>query len=262
MTGEQWLAQVVQPILDGLRRMDERRKADPDFRKAIALTGARLAAQVEALADTGVLTEAEEAQTLASLQDAGLISERLARTSSTWSSSTFTVRAAPALGHEAMLSVPVEAPVGPPELVAVSPGPIGLGDLDGFPLTLVVLELWTDGLAVDMYAPTSREHRSAWQRSEREQHELARRRRRGEEVPETPYRSPPSPLANLHWSLRDEVNTEYYRGGNSGHTDFGLDRIRIEWHPCPPPTVRQVRLRAAGDDDAEVVAATMRLPGR
>ncbi len=261
LSGEQWLDQVFRPKLADVQRVRAERGADGDALKAL---GGRLWAQVEALADTGVLTDEQERTALAALRGAELMpSVRVVSTAAT------TTATASSFGAATAVSAPTfsgeihplpEAAAGPPRLVGVQPGPFVLGLLGGNPVTLVAAEVWTGRIIVDLYIGTSPEQRRARHEGEHEYLEWVRRQRRGEpgERPRHPRLT--SPLQAARWELRDEPGTLYARSGGTGEWDDHMDRQRLYWQPAPPPGVRQVTLAALAPDGAVLFTCAIPLP--
>lgn len=260
LSGAQWLEQVFRPAVNSAVNA-QKEQALP--RQALGAAGARLLAQVEALADTGVLTAAQEDAARAALTAAGML-PRL-ETTTAWSSvsgSTGVATAVRAGEPPAIPAGPPPAPPGPPELIAVLAGPRPLGRLAEAPVTLVTAELWRDEFAVDIYAEPGADFRAARRDHLRAWAEATRRRRRGEAV-DVPVPAPPgSPLARLTWHLDDGRGTEYHRSGRSGHTGAGIDRIRLSWRPAPPPDIRQVTILARTPDGTVALRTEIPLPGR
>src|SRR4051794_12296231 len=120
LSGEQWLAQVFRPAVAGVGRA-RRGVVSVD---ALRMGGSRLAAQVEALGDTGGLTDEQERAALDTLEEAGIMPETRS-VSATMSSSTAAGVAPVAVrADSAQVAVhePAE-PLEPPTLRGVLVGP-------------------------------------------------------------------------------------------------------------------------------------------
>jgi hypothetical protein len=258
MSGEQWLERVFRPVVQQVVSLRESQPDDTLPQWAVRWLGARLASQVEALKDTGVLSEDQERAARDSLDTAGMLPET--RSQSQWSSSTAFVAMA-RRGEEPQIPDGL-APVvtGPAELVGVLAGPRVLGMLDGRALTLVCVELWSHEVAVDLFTETSAEFRAERGHHERAREDAIRRERRGEAVDVPRRRHPDSPLGQLRWQLSDARGTEYHRAGGSGQTSHDLDRIRIVWRPAAPPGVRLLTLTAMGSDGVTVTRMEIPVP--
>ncbi|MBE8519452.1 hypothetical protein ILP97_18400 [Amycolatopsis sp. H6(2020)] len=236
LSGEQWLTQVFRPAVAGVTRARRERPVGLVSVDPLRMLGSRLAAQVEALGDTGVLTDEQESAALDALEEAG-ISPEIRSVSSSVSSSTATGAFAPVAVRAG--SAPVVArepaePLDPPTLRGVLVGPRQLGHLGGRPVTLTSAELWSDRILVDVYTNPGPEHRERRARAAREQLEWMKRQHRGQAT-ERPGRAiASSPLADLTWELRDEQNTAYRRTGGSAESGDHLDRQRMQWSPAPP----------------------------
>jgi len=261
LSGEQWLDQVFRPKLADVQRVRAEQVGDGDALKAL---GGRLWAQVEALADTGVLTDDQERTALAALRGAELMpSVRVVSTSATATAGFATATAVSAVSPPTFSGEVGPRPdtaAGPPRLVGVQPGPFVLGLLGGNPVTLVAAEVWTGRIIVDIYTETSPEQRRARHEGEHEYLEWVRRQRRGEpgERPRHPRLT--SPLQAARWELSDEPGTPYARSGGTGEWDDHLDRHRLYWQPAPPPGIRQVTLTAIGPDDTPLFGCAIPLP--
>lgn len=264
LSGEQWLDQVFRPKLADVRRVRAEQPGDGDALKAL---GGRLWAQVEALADTGVLTDEQERAALAALRGAELMpSVRVVSTSATATSGFST---ATSVSSVSSVSPPTfsgelhplpETAAGPPRLAGVQPGPFVLGLLGGNPVTLVAAEVWTGRIIVDIYIGTSPEQRRARHEGEHEYLEWVRRQRRGEPGQRPRHPRLTSPLQAAQWELRDEAGTAYARSGGTGEWDDHMDRQRLYWQPAPPPGIRQVTLTAVGPDGAPLFSCAIPLP--
>src|SRR2546430_10077166 len=75
LSGEHWLARVFQPSVAGVNRVRLDRSLGVVSIDPLRVLGGRLAAQVEALGDTGVLTEEQERAALDALENAGIMPE-------------------------------------------------------------------------------------------------------------------------------------------------------------------------------------------
>jgi hypothetical protein len=234
ITGEQWLDRVFRPavsIADSARGMVV--KVDP-----MKVLGGRLAAQVEALGDTGVLTDAQERAALDALEAAGILPELESRTASM------------SAGADQMTITP--ALDGPPRLLGVLAGPRELGRLDGRPVVLISAELWSDRFLVDLYADPGPEFRAGRARATREQLDWMRRLRRGEGT-DRPGGTRVTPrLHALTWELDDQHGTDYRTAGGGSEASDYIARRQLQWSPAPWVGVETLTLRAV-DDDGEVV---------
>lgn len=233
LSGEQWLAQVFRPAVAAVSRARRERSAGVD---PLRLIGSRLAAQVEALGDTGVLTDEQESSALDALDEAGIRPE-IRSVSFSVSSSTAAGAFAPVAVRAG--SAPVVArepaePLDPPTLRGVLAGPRQLGHLGGRPVTLISAELWSDRFLADLYTDPGPEHRNRRAQAAREQLEWMKRQRRGQATERPGQAVAGSPLADLTWELRDEQGTAYRRTGGSAESGDHLDRLRMQWSPAPP----------------------------
>ncbi|MEA5362513.1 hypothetical protein VA596_23455 [Amycolatopsis sp., V23-08] len=253
LSGEQWLAQVFRPAVAGMSRA--RRSAGPVSVDPLRLLGSRLAAQVEALGDTGVLTDEQEIAALDALEEAGIRSSSASSVSSSAS-----VGAAPVAVRTGSAPVVPREPLGPPVLRGVLAGPRHLGQLHGRPVTLISAELWTDRFLVDLCTDPGPEHRDRRARTAREQLEWMKRLRRGQAT-ERPNRAiTGSALGDLTWEPRDEQGTGYRRIGGSGESGDHLDRQRMQWSPAPPADSGRLTLLARDTTGAIVLDAEIPLP--
>src|SRR2546423_9074591 len=75
LSGEQWLAQVFRPAVAGVSRARRERSVSVVSMDPLRMLGSRLAAQVEALGATGVLTDEQESAALDALEEAGIMPE-------------------------------------------------------------------------------------------------------------------------------------------------------------------------------------------
>jgi hypothetical protein len=247
MTGEQWLDRVFAPAVAAAKQV---RSTAP-----LRALGSRLAAQLEALGDTGALTDEQERTALDALEEAGILPELRSTTASTSSSVSGTRAVAVRAG-----SAPVAAqqPTEPTRLRGVVAGPRSLGQFDGRPVTLISAELWSDRLLVDLYTDPGPEYRSRQARANRERLEWIRRQRRGQPA----ERPAPvvSPLLNLTWGLHDEHGTEYHQTGGSTGAEPHLDRQRTQWSPAPPLNCAHLTLLATDPTGAVVLDAEIPVP--
>ena len=245
MTGEQWLERVFTPTVTAVRQAGST--------APLRALGSRLAAQLEALGDTGVLTDEQERTALDALDEAGILPEIQSVSISTSGSASEVPAVAVRAG-----SAPVAAqqPTEPTRLRGVVAGPQSLGQLDGRPVTLVSAELWSDRFLVDLYTDPGPEYRSRQARANRERLEWIRRQRRGQAV----QRPAPivSPLHDLTWRLQDEHGTEYHQTGGSAGAEHHLDRQRTQWSPAPPPHCERLSLLAT--DTAGAVVLDVEIP--
>lgn len=260
LSGEQWLAQVFRPAVAGVGRARRAGSVGVVSVDPLRMLGSRLAAQVEALGDTGVLTEEQERAALDSLEDAGIMPEIRSMSVSTSSSRAEGVSAAVAVrAGEAPVAArePAEPPE-PPTLRGVLVGPRRLGQLGGRPVTLISAELWRDRFVVDLYTNPGPEHRDRRARVVREQLEWMKRQRRGQRADRPDRAIPGSPLADLTWELRDEHGTAYRRSGGSAESGDQLDRQRMQWSPAPP--AHTVRLTLLATDTAGTIVLEAEIP--
>lgn len=263
LSGEQWLDQVFRPKVAVVQRARAGNAADGEALKAL---GGRLWAQVEALADTGVLTDEQERTALAALRGAEMMPVIRSVSVSAGASSGFTT-GSPVAVASAFAGAEVHAaasdddvPAGPPRLVGVQPGPFVLGLLGENPVTLVTAEVWTARIIVDLYTGTSDTQRRARHEGEQEYMDWVRRQRRGEAGQRPRHPRLTSPLQAARWELRDEAGTAYSRCGGTGEWDDHLDRQRLYWQPAPPPDVRQVTLTASDAEGAVLFSCAIPLP--
>lgn len=243
LSGEQWLAQIFRPAVAAVNSVRGERSVislDPP-----RLLGGRLAAQVEALGDTGVLTEEQERAAMAALEDAGFTQELTSVSTSTSASARVD-------------SAPV-AP-GPPVLLGVLAGPRPLGHLDGRPVTLISVELWSDRFLVDLCTDPGQEYRDRRALATRERLEWMRRQRRGQPTEGRGGVALRSPLQDLTWELRGEPGVEYRRTGGSAESDPHLDRQRLRWSPAPPPGTERLTLLATDTTGAVVLDVEVPVP--
>lgn len=262
LSGEQWLAQVFRPAVAGMGRARRDRSVGVVSVDPLRLVGARLAAQVEALGDTGVLTDEQERAALDTLEEAGIMPE--ARSVSTaMSSSMATSSFAPVAARAGSTPVAVREPaepLDPPTLQGVLVGPRQLGQLDGQPVTLISAELWSDRILIDLYTNPGPEHRDRRARAAREQLDWMKRQRRGQAT-ERPGRVVlGSPLADCTWELRDEQGTAYRRTGGSAESGDHLDRQRMQWSPAPPAHSERLTLLATDTTGTTVLNAEIPIP--
>jgi hypothetical protein len=247
MTGEQWLDRVFGPAVAAAKHV---RSTAP-----LRALGSRLAAQLEALGDTGALTDEQERTALDALEEAGIMPEIRSVSASTSGSTSGTRVVAVRAG-----SAPAAAqqPAEPTRLRGVVAGPRPLGQFDGRPVTLISAELWSDRFLVDLYTDPGPEYRSRQARANRERLEWIRRQRRGQ----TAERPAPvvSPLLNLTWRLQDEHGTEYHRTSGSTGAEHHLDRQRTQWSPAPPPNCEHLTLLATDTTGTVVLDAEIPVP--
>lgn len=253
MTGEQWLDRVFRPavsIADRARGLVV--QVDP-----MKVLGERLAAQVEALGDTGALTDEQENAALDSLEAAGLLPE--AQSSASMSATGVVVGTAT---REVPARITISpAPDGPPRLLGVLPGPRELGPLDGRPVVLIAAELWSDRLLVDLYTDPGPEFRAGQARATREQLEWVRRLRRGGNADRP--RSDGRPVPRLHslaWALRDEHDTEYDCSDVTAEASDYIARRRLRFAPAPSAGADPLTLHATDDTGAAVFTAEFPRP--
>ena len=260
LSGEQWLAQVFRPAVAGVSRARRAQSVGTVSVDPLRMLGSRLAAQVEALGDTGVLTDEQERAALDTLEKAGILPEIRSASVSTSSSQAagafapMAVRAgsAPAAVRE------LAEPPDPPTLRSVLAGPRQLGQFDGRPVTLISAELWNDRFLVDLSTIPGPEHRDRRARAAREHLEWMKHQRRGQTT-ERPGRAVlGSPLADLTWELRDEHGTAYRRTGGAAESGDDLDRQRMRWFPAPP--VHSGRLTLLATDTTGTIVLNAEIP--
>jgi hypothetical protein len=159
LSGEQWLTQVFRPAVAGVSRARRERSVGVVSVDPLRMVGGRLAAQVEALGDTGVLTDEQERAALDTLEQAGIMPETRSASAAMSSSVPAGVFApVPVRTGSAPVVVRESAePLDPPMLRGVLAGPRQLGQLDGRPVTLISAELWSDrtGPSSARHWPTS-----------------------------------------------------------------------------------------------------------
>lgn len=246
LSGEQWLDRVFRPAVAVVNRARHDRVPIEPMR----MLGGRLAAQVEALADTGVLTEAQERAAFSALDEAGIMPETRSQSTS-FSTSSVT---APVAARTGSAAGAVEEP---PALRNVLAGPRQLGEIDGRPVTLISAELWNDRFLVDLYTDPGPEYRATRSRATREQLEWMRDQRRGLAGDRPGPARAGSPLQDLTWELRDEHGTAFRQTGTSTESGHYLDRRQMQWSPAP--TSAQLTLLATDATGAVVLNAE--LPG-
>lgn len=252
MTGEQWLDQVFRPsvsIADGARGM--RVQVDP-----MRVLGGKLAAQVEALGDTGVLTDEQERAAFDSLEAAGILPELESRSASMSTTERMTVTTGPD-GTAGMAISPV--PDGPPRLLGVLAGPRELGSIDGRPVVLISAELWSDRFLVDLYADPGPGFRAGRARATRQQLDWLRHLRRGERADRPGGGHAMPALHDLVWDLQDGQGTEYARTAAGELSDYVVRR-RLQWTPAPWVGVETLTLRALDGDGTVVLTAELPRP--
>ncbi|MFI5593370.1 hypothetical protein ACIA5G_50555 [Amycolatopsis sp. NPDC051758] len=259
LSGEQWLAEIFRPAVAGVSRARRERSVGAVSVDPLRMVGSRLAAQVEALGDTGVLTDEQERAALDTLERTGIMPE-IRTTSAATSSSMAAGAFAPVAVQAGSAPVVAREPLEPPTLRGVLVGPRPLGQLDGRPITLISAELWSDRFLVDLYTNPGPEHRDRRAQAAREQLEWMKRQRRGQAT-ERPGRAVAgSPLADLTWQLRDEQDTAYRRTGGSAESGDHLDRQRMQWSPAPPAHPGRLTLLATDTTGTIVLDAEIPVP--
>lgn len=240
LTGEQWLDQFFRPsvsVADGARGLVV--LVDP-----MRVLGSKLAAQVEALGDTGVLTDEQVSAALDVLEAAGILPELESRSASMSSHIEIT-----------------PAPDGPPRLLGVLPGPRELARLDGRPVVLISAELWSDRFIVDVYADPGPQFRAGRARATREQLDWVRRLRRGERADHPGGAHAAPRLHELTWELQDEQGTEYGRnGGATAEASDYIARRRLQWSMAPWVGAETLTLLATDGDGSVVFTADIPRP--
>jgi hypothetical protein len=250
MTGEQWLEQYFRPAVSRVDKSESMAVRVDSWQ----VHGSRLAAQVEALGDTGVLTDVQESAALDALEAAGIL-PRLESRSVRMSSES--IHVGMAVREGSAVAAPAAQP-GAPRLLGVLAGPRELGQLDGRPVVLVSAELWSDRFLLDFHTDPGPEFRASRARTTREHLDWMRRVRRGQPADRPANTRVPSPLDVLEWDLRDEHGTAYRRsGGGSEASDFVV-RLRAQWSPAPPVGVENLTLIAT--DGAGSVVFTTEVP--
>jgi hypothetical protein len=257
MSGEQWLDQVLRPTVAGVIRARQDQSIGVVTVDPLRVLGGQLHAQVEALGDTGVLTDEQERAALDAIEAAGIMPEIRSVSMSMSSESAGEVRAVAAR----VGSVPVAArpPVEPPTLRRVVAGPRELGRLDGRPVTLISAELWSNRFTVDLYTDPGPDHRAEQARETRDRLEWMRRLRRGQDAPRPGNVRVESPLRALRWELHDEHGTEYRRGGGAAESTHDLDRLRLGW--SVPFSVTPERLTLVATNASGTSVLTAEIPG-
>jgi hypothetical protein len=257
LSGEQWLDQVLRPAVAAVNRARQDPSAGRVGVDAFRVLGGRLAAQVEALGDTGVLTDEQERAALDAIEEAGIMPE--VRSASASASASMTGATAAVAARVGSTPVAAREPAGPPRLWSVLAGPRQLGLLEGRPVTLISAELWSDRFLVDLCTDPGPEYRDRRTRQTREHLEWMRRQRRGHAA-ERPGQAPrvSSPLQALTWELHDEHGTEYYRTGGSAETADQLDRLRMQWSAAP--SVNPERLTLLATDATGTVVLNADIP--
>jgi hypothetical protein len=259
LSGQQWLDQVLRPTVAAVQRARHDQPSGAPTADALRWLGGRLAAQVEALGDTGVLNDEQESAALAALEDAGIMPEiRSASASASMSGGGGVAGAIAAVRAGSVPRVTDTTPAGPPRLLGVLAGPRPLGQLDGRPVTLISAELWSDRLLISLCSETSPEYRDRRRQDTREHLEWMRRQRRGEAAERPGRTSATPPLQALTWELRDEQATKYVRRGGSGESGDFLEQLRLQWYPPPSPSIKQLTLVAT--DDSGIVVHTAEIP--
>jgi hypothetical protein len=262
LSGEQWLDEYFRPRIAAVQRNAD--EAPENHRRL----GARLWSQVEALADTGVLTADQEKSALELLRQAHLAPEiRSSGMSASQSATTTEMTAVPVAMPAVSTSLAGPPPPVRPEvwttparLLGVLPGPRVLGQFEGHPVTLVAAELWNNRFVIDLYTGTTEQYRQARERSNRAHLDWMMRRRRGQDPGPAPPAHPQPPLQAARWELHDEHETRYRRSGGAGEWSDHLDRLRLHWHPAPPPEVRKVRLVASDPRGATMFGCLVPVP--
>ncbi len=254
LSGQQWLDRVLLSTVAAVTHPRHDRPAPAD---ALHALGSQLAAQVNALADTGVLNDEQERAALAALTDAGIMPE-IRSVSASASASAGGTGAVAAVRAGSVPPVPTTTPAGPPTLSGVLAGPRPLGQLDGRAVTLISAELWSDRFLVSLCTETGQEYRDRRRQDTREHLEWMRRQRRGEAAERPGRTSAIPPLQALTWELRDEQATPYGLRGRSGESDEYLDLVRLRWYP--PPASNTKRLTLVATDDSGMVAFTAEVP--
>jgi hypothetical protein len=255
LSGEQWLTQVFWPAVAAVNRARHDRSFDRVLIDPLRVLGGRLAAQVEALGDTGVLTDEQERAALDALEQAGIMPE--IRSTSASASASASVSGSVAMRAGAA-PVAAQAPAEPPMLRGVLAGPRQVGQLDGRPITLISAELWSDRFLVDLYTDPGPQHRARRARATREHMEWMKRQRRGHATEQPRSVAVGSPLQDLTWQLRDEHGTTYRRTGGSAESGDYLDRQRTQWSPAPPTNSERLTLLAT--DAGGTVVLTVEIP--
>jgi hypothetical protein len=260
MSGKQWLNQVFRSTVTAVNRARHDRSIGVIPLDRLRVVGGRLAAQVEALVDTGVLIDEQERAALNALVEAGIMPE--VRSASVSMSSTGA--SAPVAVRAGSAPVAARVPDEPPRLLGVVAGPRQLGQLDGRPVTLISAELWSDRLLVDLYTDPGPEYRSRQTRMTREHLEWIRSQRHGQQHGHATQRPGP-PLADpppqgLIWELRDEQGTEYYRTGGSAASEHYVERQRMQWSPAPPADSGRVTLLATDAAGTVVLDTEVLIP--
>ena len=255
LSGEQWLARVFRPAVAAVEGV---RSAGVVSVDPLRVLGGRLAAQVEALGDTGVLTEEQERNALDALAEAGIMPEVQSVSASTSGPSV----AVPVAVRAGSPPGAVPQPVEPAMLRGVLAGPRRLGQFDGRPVTLLSAELWSDRFLIDLYTDPGPEYRDRRTRATREHLEWLRLVRRGRTSERPSPARIASPLENLTWKLHDDHGTEYRQTGGSAESEPHLHRQRMRWSPTPPVNTGRLTLLATDDSGTVVLNAELPVPGR
>ena len=200
LSGEHWLARVFQPSVAGVNRVRLDRSLGVVSIDPLRVLGGRLAAQVEALGDTGVLTEEQERAALDALENAGIMPEIQSRSVSASGVASAAFTAVRSGSSPAAAGKSAE----PPVLRSVLAGPRQLGHIDARPVTLVSAELWNDRCLIDLYTDPGPEYRDRRARATREHLEWIKRQRRGQATERPGRTAVSSPLQDLTWELHDE----------------------------------------------------------
>lgn len=261
MSGEQWLNQVFRSTMTAVNRARHDRSLGMIPLDRLRVVGGRLAAQVQALGDTGVLTDEQERTALDALVEAGIMPEVRSVSVSVSSTSTSAGVSAPVAVRAGSMPVAARVQDEPPRLLGVLAGPRQLGQLDGRPVTLISAELWSDRFLVDLYTDPGPEYRSRQTRMTQEHLEWRRNQRHGHatERPGQPLADPL--LQGLIWELRDEQGTEYYRTGGSAASEHYVERQRMQWSPAPSADSGRVTLLATDASGTVVLDAEVHVPG-
>ncbi|MGW3995560.1 hypothetical protein ACWEF6_18885 [Amycolatopsis sp. NPDC004772] len=259
LSGEQWLAQVFRPAVAGVPRARREGSAGVVSVDPLRMLGNRLAAQVEALGATGVLTDEQESAALDALEEAGIRPEVRSVSVST-PSSTAGGAFAPVAARTGSPPVVAREPAEPPTLRGVLAGPRLLGHLGGRPVTLISAELWSDRFLVDLYTHPGPEHRERRAQAAREHLDWLHRRRRGQATDPPARTVAGSPLADVTWELRDEQGTADRRTGGSAESGDHLDRLRMQWSSAPPARSGRLTLLAIDATGATVLDTEIPLP--
>lgn len=256
LSGEQWLAQVFWPAVTAVNGARHDRSVGRVSIDSMRVLGGQLAAQVEALGDTGILAEEQERAALDALEQAGIMPEIRSVSLSTTSESA----SAPIAVRAGAAPVAAQEPAQPSMLRGVLAGPRRLGQLDGRPVTLISAELWSDRFVIDLYTDPGAQHRDRRARATRENLEWMKRYRRGHATEQPRSAAVSSPLQDLTWHLREERGTTYRRTGGSGESGDYLDRQRMQWSPAPPTNSERLTLLATDAKGTVVLNVDIPIP--